>query len=927
MALLRKAPADGKSGWCVGDILACGVLAGLPILIYAIPSALGHPNLPGDDLIQNFPLRVLVGRQLGHGTFPTFNPYVWGGAPLLGGWNAGALYPFTMLFAFVPAAGAWALNEMAVYWVGALGMYAFLRVVRLRPFPSLLGAVSFAFAGALDVQLVHFGLVAGMSWIPLILVALVKLTRELTWARRTTWVGVLGVAGSMSVLAGEPRAIDTTLAVAVLYFAWLVTRVGPRLVGFVVSTFAGVGLATLISAVQWLPGAMTVSTSQRATATYALFSAGSLDPRWLFTLFTPNLLGGSGSFGTSTWFASYGLPEVMGYAGLLAIVSAFGLLGTLRRRRPLPDWLAWEVIAAVGILLALGGNTPLGHFFAHLPLFGSQRLQSRNIAVTDLALSVLLAYWVDQVLRRRVEPNAVPKRWGNFDRFRLMSVLPVGVAGLLSVAALATPAGVARLLGATAAQATRASAERPLFVVNLLLVAVAAAFILGLPRLRVSRRGWILGTIAVIDLAAFNVTSLWPIAVGPADVTNLGSAAIPPTQNASPALLHLAATLGSSTRYVIYNPQHYVPESPQAPQLPDLNVLDGRFIAQGYSSIVEADYADTTGSHAPNGKGLETLSPKAIADGVLNQMDTTTLVTLPLYLVVDHTRGSQPSASGSNQPATGSPTGMRTLRTGVDASWVFGEKLDITSFSLPLKSRGAQTPLAGWSVGLTKANGTISWQSSVHVIEGSRSIEVKFAQPSSGTGLVMKSTLYQGAVGPPTITTRGGLISTADGDLADALASGWSFAGDLGQYAYFTNRHADAPLTLVPLPGVSTTGASVRALSGPKVEPTSAVVSSPHGIEVVRSVTVIPGWSATWHPNRGTTRSLLVKRRGLVQAVKVPAGEGIVTWSYDAPGVKGGIVMTIVGLALLVGLIGTAITLRRVGWNRRPLGRVECTSS
>jgi uncharacterized membrane protein YfhO len=71
----------------------------------------------------------------------------------------------------------------------------------------------------------------------------------------------------------------------------------------------------------------------------------------------------------------------------------------------------------------------------------------------------------------------------------------------------------------------------------------------------------------------------------------------------------------------------------------------------------------------------------------------------------------------------------------------------------------------------------------------------------------------------------------------------------------------------------------------------------------------------------------LVKRRGLVQAVKVPAGEGIVTWSYDAPGVKGGIVMTIVGLALLVGLIGTAITLRRVGWNRRPLGRVECTSS
>jgi hypothetical protein len=160
------------------------------------------------------------------------------------------------------------------------------------------------------------------------------------------------------------------------------------------------------------------------------------------------------------------------------------------------------------------------------------------------------------------------------------------------------------------------------------------------------------------------------------------------------------------------------------------------------------------------------------------------------------------------------------------------------------------------------------------------------------------------------------LIYTADGDLADTLVNGWSFAGDVDQYAYFTNRHADAPLTLVPLPGGSTNGASIRALSGPKVEPTSAAVFSPHGIEVVRSVTAIPGWRAIWHPKRGTTRSLLVKRRGLVQSVTVPAGEGIVTWSYDAPGGKGGVVMTIVGLSLLVGIIGMAIALDQVSRNR-----------
>ena len=67
---------------------------------------------------------------------PVYNPYIWGGAPLLGGWNAGALYPFTFLFAALPGAGAWTLNVLAVYWVAALGMYAFLRTMRLRPVPE-----------------------------------------------------------------------------------------------------------------------------------------------------------------------------------------------------------------------------------------------------------------------------------------------------------------------------------------------------------------------------------------------------------------------------------------------------------------------------------------------------------------------------------------------------------------------------------------------------------------------------------------------------------------------------------------------------------------------------------------------------------------------------------------------------------------------
>ena len=88
------------------------------------------------------------------------------------------------------------------------------------------------------------------------------------------------------------------------------------------------------------------------------------------------------------------------YVGILPLVAAFALLGRLRWRPRPPEWLVWHVMALVGVALALGGNTPLGNVLYHLPLFGDQRLQSRNILVLDLALAVLLAYWADQPFAR-----------------------------------------------------------------------------------------------------------------------------------------------------------------------------------------------------------------------------------------------------------------------------------------------------------------------------------------------------------------------------------------------------------------------------------------------------------------------------------------------------------------------------------------------
>src|ERR1700689_1875284 len=77
--------------WRRGDEWGGSIPGPLPVLVFGVPALLGHSVLPGDDLSQNFPLRVLAGREIRGGHLPLYDPYIWSGAPMLAGWNAGVV--------------------------------------------------------------------------------------------------------------------------------------------------------------------------------------------------------------------------------------------------------------------------------------------------------------------------------------------------------------------------------------------------------------------------------------------------------------------------------------------------------------------------------------------------------------------------------------------------------------------------------------------------------------------------------------------------------------------------------------------------------------------------------------------------------------------------------------------------------------------
>jgi hypothetical protein len=155
-------------------------------------------------------------------------------------------------------------------------------------------------------------------------------------------------------------------------------------------------------------------------------------------------------------------------------------------------------------------------------------------------------------------------------------------------------------------------------------------------------------------------------------------------------------------------------------------------------------------------------------------------------------------------------------------------------------------------------------------------------------------------LGPPSVTGPDGAVFVADGQLQDALVPPrWTFADQDGPFAVFVDQLARGPLVLEALPGRSASGASVTRVSGPADEPTAAEVRSPHGVRLVRAVAAIPGWSATWHPWQGRPVPLPVHRAGLVQAVDVPPGAGVVTWTYVPPGFTDGLAPSVAAAALI----------------------------
>lgn len=356
---------------------------------------------------------------------PLWNPLEVLGRPFAADLQAGIFYPPNWLFRCLPEPFGFNLSIWFHHVVAAWGAFLFLRYRALAVVAAALGALAFAFGGALiSLDNLPNGLQAA-AWLPWIALAFDR------WCDRPTPSGlVLAVLmTALSLTGGLPEfALIGCLLMMALAADRHFTHRGPHLM----QSLGGLALVQVLAlglcAVAVIPFVQYVFWSTRRFG----LDAGevlkhSLEPLGVLSFVLPRrflLPDGSLHLTPGLWERALSrvplLLTLYGGAGMVLLVAAPATLSRLRRR-----W--WVALIAGLLILALGDHVPGARFaLEYFPVARAVRYPEKLM----LGVHALLAVGMGIGLAGALQAPA---------RFRAVAGLSAGLAAVMALgAALAT---------------------------------------------------------------------------------------------------------------------------------------------------------------------------------------------------------------------------------------------------------------------------------------------------------------------------------------------------------------------------------------------------------------------------------------------------------------------------------------------------------
>jgi len=376
-----------------------------PWRYYALEGDTDQKTYRTDALFTYFPRRVELTRSIRSGRIPLWNPYILAGTPFFADPQSRVVYPIALLLVAVDPVDAMAYDVAIHLVIAMLGMYLFLRSIRVNLWGSLLGGFGFGFSSFFCLRFGHPTFISTAAWIPFFFYGLEK-------ARRSGPAATVMLAAflAMGYLAGFPQVFVFGAGALLFYGLYTGLDTGPEnrkreiLRTGRILVIAG-GLFLLLVAVHLIPFVELLRNSTGLGVDIEKMQEVYLArPVLLLRSFFPDLFGnpieGTDWSGLTRDLMHPYNPEFAVYCGLGTLLAAVGAVGFIRRERRARAFL---VILALTIGLATN-ETLIRLGYAVLPFLDVSRI-SRISVVSCLALSALGGMGVSLVTEKLGRPG------------------------------------------------------------------------------------------------------------------------------------------------------------------------------------------------------------------------------------------------------------------------------------------------------------------------------------------------------------------------------------------------------------------------------------------------------------------------------------------------------------------------------------------
>ncbi|MBX9927491.1 MAG: YfhO family protein [Gemmatimonadaceae bacterium] len=409
-------------------------------LTLAAPALAGRflVNPWSDQYIAGYAFREYAAATLkAAGSFPQWNPYLFGGMPYIAAMHGDIFYPTFLLRMILPTDVAMTWGMILHLMLAGICTVAFLRAQGLGMAAAAVGGIAYMMSGQVAslVSPGHDGKLFISALLPLTLLVLTYGMRD---GKRWAW-GVLSLVIGLGVLTPHPQLFQYLLLASggwalVLAFAPLDGTPLPRTVAVQRLGWAlgAVLLGGLIGAVQFAPVREYVAWSPRAGGRdYEYATSFSMPPEELISAWIPQFSGILEAYWGRNPLKLH--SEYLGVVTLLLAGLAFGSTTEVRQRGLRRFAIG---VGVISLFWALGGYTPFYQLvYAIVPGAKFFRAPSTIYFVTTFAVALLAALGVQRVADGRVSMRAVMV-WGGVGTLSAVLALTGALGNLAASVAI-----------------------------------------------------------------------------------------------------------------------------------------------------------------------------------------------------------------------------------------------------------------------------------------------------------------------------------------------------------------------------------------------------------------------------------------------------------------------------------------------------------